>query len=387
MRAMAARSDLLPSSSQASRFGAGWPHWLALAAAAMTWPLLLVGGAVTVYRVGMAVPDWPTTYGSNMFLYNMFEAPWGVFAEHAHRLYASVVGLACIGVAGVFSVDRLGWRGLGLFATALLAAVAGIAFHADRVLGLSAFFSAMAILAGLSLLYAVWFGAFRRDLAACLAWLALAAVVGQGVLGGYRVRANSTTFAMIHGCLAQAVFGLLVVLCVVTGRRWAQTRFTFDRPPLAPQFGIAVIALTAAQIVAGAYVRHFGTNAAVAGHAGLAIVVSALAFTCWLLAVIGQPGFRDLARIGHGMAIACAAQVLLGVAAWLLLQPFDGIPRSVTSVQALVRVGHQGIGALLFASSIAWVLHAFRTPLPGFSERAARHDLPITAAHAWGATA
>ena len=47
------------------------PHWFALVAAAFTWPLLFVGGLVTTYKVGMAVPDCPTTFGINMFLYDM----------------------------------------------------------------------------------------------------------------------------------------------------------------------------------------------------------------------------------------------------------------------------------------------------------------------------
>ena len=40
----------------------------------------------------MAVPDWPTTFGMNMFLYNLLPASWGVFGEHTHRLYGAAVG-------------------------------------------------------------------------------------------------------------------------------------------------------------------------------------------------------------------------------------------------------------------------------------------------------
>ena len=50
-------------------------------------------------RVGMAVPDWPTTFGVNMFLYNFFEAPLGVVIEHRHRLFGSALGLASIVLA------------------------------------------------------------------------------------------------------------------------------------------------------------------------------------------------------------------------------------------------------------------------------------------------
>jgi cytochrome c oxidase assembly protein subunit 15 len=323
----------------------------------------LVGGTVTVYRVGMAVPDWPTTYGSNMFLYNMFEAPWGVFAEHAHRLYASIVGFACIGLAGFYSVNRLGRRGLFMFAAAAVAALAAAAFHADRLLGLPPILAAFAVIGLMSLAASSWFAIRKRDPALSLAWLALAAVVGQGVLGGYRVRMNSTFFAFLHGCAAQAFFGLLVILCVVTGRRWAITRFSLERPAYARRSGIALTALVAAQVVLGAYVRHYGSLVAVLAHAALAIMVLTLAIAVWTLSEIRHAGFGDLVGPSRAIALACAAQLILGAAAWWLLRPFDGIPRDVTSAQALIRVAHQGVGALLLATSLTWLLHAFRSPL------------------------
>ena len=75
-----------------------WLHGLAVLTAVLTFPLLLSGGSVTVYRVGMAVPDWPTTFGVNMFLFNMLESSWGVQLEHSHRLLGTLVGLSCIAV-------------------------------------------------------------------------------------------------------------------------------------------------------------------------------------------------------------------------------------------------------------------------------------------------
>ena len=143
------------------------PHAVAVVAAVFTWPLIFVGGLVTTYRVGMAVPDWPTTFGMNMFLFRFWEAAWGVFIEHGHRLYGAAVGLA-------------------------------------------------------TLILAVWFvAADRRASMKALGVLALLAVIGQGVLGGYRVRLNSTTLAAVHGATAQAFFALMVALCVLTGRGWS----------------------------------------------------------------------------------------------------------------------------------------------------------------------
>src|SRR3954463_6343425 len=78
------------------------PHAVAVVGAAFTWPLIFVGGLVTTYRVGMAVPDWPTTFGMNMFLFRFWDAAWGVFIEHGLRLYGAAVGLATLILAAWF---------------------------------------------------------------------------------------------------------------------------------------------------------------------------------------------------------------------------------------------------------------------------------------------
>src|SRR4051812_1779615 len=140
------------------------PHWMALLTAFLTWPLLISGARVTTNRVGMAVPDWPTTFGINMFLYNMFDAPWGVYIEHSHRLFGSLVGVSTIVLAT--------WLVL-----------------ADP----------------------------RRWMKA-MGGMALLAVIVQGLIGGTRVLKNSTYYAAIHGCTGQLVFALLVAICVFTGR-------------------------------------------------------------------------------------------------------------------------------------------------------------------------
>ncbi len=71
-----------------------------------TLPLLYVGGSVTTYRVGLAVPDWPQTFGINMFLYDFWNAPFGVRVEHTHRLYGAAVGLATVVPGGLVLAVR-----------------------------------------------------------------------------------------------------------------------------------------------------------------------------------------------------------------------------------------------------------------------------------------
>jgi hypothetical protein len=97
---------------------AGSPWFTAVA----TLGLIALGGLVTSHGAGMAVPDWPTTYGYNMFLFPISQWVGGIFYEHTHRLYASGVGLLTVVLAvvapaagsGSRRLARLGWAGRGL---------------------------------------------------------------------------------------------------------------------------------------------------------------------------------------------------------------------------------------------------------------------------------
>ena len=113
---------------------------------------------VTSKGVGLAVPDWPTTFGYNMFLFPVSKWVGGIFFEHVHRLVASTVGILTI----VLTV----W---------------------------------------------LWCGESRRWLRS-LGLAALALVVLQGLLGGLRVTLLKDEIGIFHACLAQMFFGLLIVL-------------------------------------------------------------------------------------------------------------------------------------------------------------------------------
>src|SRR5436853_6904454 len=78
-----------------------WPHRLVVALALVTFPLIWVGGLVTTYDAGMAVPDWPGTYGYNLLLYpwtTWIAGPWDLFIEHGHRLLGATSGFITIGL-------------------------------------------------------------------------------------------------------------------------------------------------------------------------------------------------------------------------------------------------------------------------------------------------
>jgi cytochrome c oxidase assembly protein subunit 15 len=168
----------------------------------------------------MAVPDWPNSYGYNMFLFPVSKWVGGILYEHTHRLVASVVGLLVVGLtrwlggrssrvplalvglgemlAGAFLL-RLGgdWKGAGYFLTG----IAGVVLLAA----------------------AVW---VRNEPSTrplpLLGWIAFVTVQLQGLLGGLRVVLFKDEIGIFHATLAQLFFVLLCVIALLTTRWWRQ---------------------------------------------------------------------------------------------------------------------------------------------------------------------
>ncbi|MFM8872383.1 MAG: COX15/CtaA family protein, partial [Phycisphaerales bacterium] len=61
--------------------------------------MIVLGGLVTSYEAGLAVPDWPNSFGHNMLLYPVSEMKGGIFYEHAHRLFGMLVGATVLSFA------------------------------------------------------------------------------------------------------------------------------------------------------------------------------------------------------------------------------------------------------------------------------------------------
>ncbi len=302
---MSALTTAKRSDPNAAPFRRG-AHWVALGAAVCTLPLLYVGGSVTTYRVGMAVPDWPTTFGINMFLFNMWEHPFGVRVEHSHRLYGALVGVETLFLAG--------WL---------------LAFEPRR-----------------------WMKS--------LGVLAVALVIVQGVLGGFRVTQNSTLIAAVHGCVGQMYFALIVALCVFTGRRWQAAALAREDGRGIERLGWAVLALVPTQIALGSWLRHYGTRPALFSHGAMAAAVLG---SCLFLAFRVFHRKRDwpaLAPSALALAVLATLQVALGIGAFVSLLPFGGTPRFVSFYQAVTRTAHQTSGALLFAAAVVFNLRCVR---------------------------
>ncbi|MDE2142893.1 MAG: COX15/CtaA family protein [Elusimicrobia bacterium] len=219
------------------------------AAAAMF--LLMAGGMVTSTNSGMAVPDWPLSYGR--WLPSMVG---GVFYEHGHRMIAAFVGLMILIMAfwTQFDESRPGVRRL--------------------------------------------------------AWWTLFAVSLQGVLGGVTVFFNlPVAVSAAHATLGQTVFCLLVIMAELVGDGASPPEAGEPVGGL-PRLGAWAVAALWFQLVLGAVMRHGG--AGVAWHL-CGAVVAASAAGVFGAAVLArrEPALRAPAG---ALLLLLATQLALGLA-------------------------------------------------------------------------
>jgi heme a synthase len=93
-------------------------HRLAVAALAATAVLIVLGGLVTNTGAALAVPDWPSTFGHNMFLFPWSRMVGGVFYEHSHRLAGALVGLLTVALAAALWREGVGYGSSGSWRSA-----------------------------------------------------------------------------------------------------------------------------------------------------------------------------------------------------------------------------------------------------------------------------
>src|SRR5256885_4404210 len=84
-------------------------HRFAVFVVCATFLLLIAGGLVTSNDASLAVPDWPTSFGS----FAMPRMTGGVLYEHGHRLVAAAITLLTIALAiWTWAVDKQPWMRL-----------------------------------------------------------------------------------------------------------------------------------------------------------------------------------------------------------------------------------------------------------------------------------
>lgn len=236
--------------------------------AAATFVLLGAGGLVTSHGVGMAVPDWPNTFGYNMFFFPFSQWVGGVFYEHTHRLLASGVGFCttvlAIWLHGKSARPFLRWTGLALLILGIGTALSVPVRRSD------------AIVAGLSGMTALAAGVVWPRCEPAQPWLrrlglgAFLAVVLQGVLGGLRVILFKDQIGIFHATLAQVFFVLMCALALFTSRWWEELALVRKSPGPLVWVCAGTSLLILMQLILGATMRH--------QHAGLAIADFPLAY-------------------------------------------------------------------------------------------------------------
>ena len=293
-------------------------HRFAMFVAGCTVLLVFAGSLVTSTGSGLSVPDWPTTYGWNMFAFPPSKWVGGILYEHGHRLIASTVGL-------------------------------------------------------LTIVLAVWLAV--QDPRRWMKWLgagALGAVIAQGVLGGLTVLLFlPAAVSTAHAGLAEIFFCMTVAIALFTSPGWIEAyggNIADDRSlRLAATTTTALVYL---QMLVGAMMRHTGAGLAIPDfplmfghlwpthwnpkiaihftHRAGALVV-ALAVTTTSAMVWSRAGRdRGLTRPAALLVALAAVQITLG--AFTVLTRRDVWINSV----------HVVCGALVLTASLVLTLRTWR---------------------------
>jgi cytochrome c oxidase assembly protein subunit 15 len=306
------------------------PIFAALVAAS-TALLIFAGGLVTSTGSGLSVPDWPNTYGWFMWTFPISKMVGGIFYEHLHRLIASTVGFLIVVLAAwLWKAEPRAWV---------------------RKLG----------------------------------YVALAAVITQGVLGGITVLWYlPDAISIAHASLAQIVFCLTSAIALVTSRQWRQGYVDLRNPnpksrrdTTLESMAIITTALIYLQIVIGATMRHTGAGLAIPdfplafGHlippvwdskiaVHFAHRLGALTVAVVILATSGHVLFhhgrrRELRNPAILLLVLLIAQITLGALTVLSHKQF------------IINSLHVVNGALVLVTSLVLTLRAHRSRFAAYT--------------------
>jgi cytochrome c oxidase assembly protein subunit 15 len=280
-------------------------HRFAVFTAGWTLFLLAAGGLVTSNDAGLAVPDWPLSYGSVM-------PPMvgGVFYEHGHRVVATIAGM-------------------------------------------------------LTIVLAVWLArAEPRRWMRRLGWTALTLVIVQGLLGGLTVKMKlPPAVSVAHATLAQLFFCVTVALALFTSRWWLEAAFhgaAAGKGSAERRFGLLTVAAIVVQLVLGAAFRHKVIG--IVPHIAWAAVVTFL--TAWT-AISVRWGFEavpTLRRAAAALGSLLGVQLMLGVGAYLSRTAAEEAGRPLGAM-VVFTVAHLAVGAATLGSAVVLELGLFRLTL------------------------
>lgn len=356
-----------------------WLYGLAVLTAVMTFILICMGGLVTSTDSGLAVPDWPTTFGYNMFLYPLSKTVSGFLFSIDSNLQAnlddskpsvelraalendenSVSEDVMISVVEPGSRWRLtdgeNGRTYSLIKTGdrLDVYVHGVLYeHSHRLIGSVVGLLTIGLMVSL----------LAKDDRNWMKWLgliALVAVVAQGVMGGMRVTNLSRILAIIHACFAQAFFALTASLALFTSRGWlgASEQMLAANTSRLRNLSIITVCLIYVQFIFGAVLRHTGNR--LDAHLVFAGLVSIHIFLLLRRILQDHLENRLLVRLILLLGGLLTVQLVLGFGAFVT--EFTALGKGVSPVAGVaITTAHVAIGALMMASSVLLALNVFR---------------------------
>jgi cytochrome c oxidase assembly protein subunit 15 len=203
------------------------------------------------------------------------------------------------------------------------------------------------LVAILSIILAVW---SRRR----LAWLAVAAVIGQAVVGGLLVRLiDPNALAIVHACLAELCFGLLVAM--VFEHADSPLRHGHGSVSAAPLIAAAALF---GQGILGAAVRH--GMAGVMPHIAGAAVATVLVMWAGLSTLMHHMENAPLRRAAMALLSLTFSQVFLGIGAYMARAVTADAPQPMP-MMVWFTVAHVAVGSLAFGAAVVLVMVSTRT--------------------------
>ena len=306
-----------------------WQYEFFVSVSLLVFLMLVTGGLVTGLDAGLAVPDWPNSYGHNMLLYPLTEMISsendGIFFEHAHRLTGMFVGLASL----VMLVCAWRWS-----SNKVVRAAATVVFFM-----------------------------------VCL----------QGLLGGLRVTGHLTLsqdrellnpnvwMGVVHGVVGQLIFAGLVWIAAMMSPAWKDDSIANKTNRGDVRLGWVLVCSMVLQLILGAVYRHMLGDETLAPKAthilythmfiAFVVLVVVVIFALRLLAY----DHRVLKTYGKLLMTLVGVQLLLGGGALIAIIINKGV--EIPTYEVVLTTLHQANGALLLGASIAslaWAKRACR---------------------------
>ncbi|MBI3306579.1 MAG: COX15/CtaA family protein [Candidatus Omnitrophica bacterium] len=256
---------------------------------------------MTSHEAGLAVPDWPTSYG------RWFPPMVGnVFWEHGHRMIAGSVGILT-----------------------------------------------------LILVLLIQFRESRKWLKV-LAWSALGMVILQALLGGLTVlKLLPAPVSMAHAILAQTFFCAVIAATYFLSPEFknlsSQIKASYDGR--LKRLLLMTLIFIYVQLFLGATVRH--TGHAIVFHIILAFLIL-LHVLLVMLRIFRFFPEKFLTRLGLGLGLMILIQIFLGMGSFIFTRMLTSTGYAPSMGEVVFTAAHQTLGALVLGTAFLMTIRVWR---------------------------